>query len=336
MLEVSLPPTGKSSISVSTACHSVKYKAAKVYFDKPQTSGEMEEPNPTLTPGGCINQSNRQECESRCVRPNQRLYADHSVRQRRRRTTFKAQKPQPYLKPVSSYRHTRKHQFFGRSGQNRPRNRRRKVSYTESIYSYTQIGVANKEELLDIPKPELAYLIVDLISGTPVFELSDSGKSRATVYYQFAASLFKGRFAIQCRRFVIVTIAFYMIYCLEMVHEHTSCNRVDGAPTQHCMMFSMHVDTELEERNTKSATSQESRESPTMSMTAVDKPMPLPRKKQNSKYQYNCSCTRPYIAFVVQCNGHCIQYMQLGGHCSTCKSLRTLIQHQCWTFNLVT
>ena len=132
----------------------------------------MEEPKSTSTPGGCVNQPNHQECESRRVRPNQRLVIDYSVRQRQRRSNFKAQKPQPYLKPVSSYRLTKK---AGRSGQ----SRRRKVTYTESIYTYTPLGVANNEELLDLPKPELAYLIVDLIGGNPDFQLSDSGKSRA-------------------------------------------------------------------------------------------------------------------------------------------------------------
>lgn len=53
------------------------------------------------------------------------------------------------------------------------------MTYTESIYTYTPLGVANNEELLDLPKPELAYLIVDLIGGNPDFQLSDSGKSRA-------------------------------------------------------------------------------------------------------------------------------------------------------------
>lgn len=181
------------------ACHSVKYKAEKAYYftgDELQTSGEMEEPSEepksTSTPGGCVNQPNHQECESRRVRPNQRLYIDYSVRQRQRRTNFKAQKPQPYLKPVSSYRITKKHQLAGRSGQ----GRLRRVTYAESIYSYTPLGVANNEELRDLPKPELAYLIVDLISGTPVFELSDSGKSRATVYVLLVWTLLLRVFAI--------------------------------------------------------------------------------------------------------------------------------------------
>lgn len=136
--------------------------------DTPQTSEEMEEAKPTLPPGGCVNQPNHQECESHCVRPNQRLYIDYSVRQCQRRTNFKSLKPQPYLKPVSSYCRTGKQEFAGRSGQ----KRRRRVTCMESVY---KLETANNEELLDLAKPELAYLIVDLIRGSPL----DFGKPRA-------------------------------------------------------------------------------------------------------------------------------------------------------------
>lgn len=152
--------------------------------DEVQISGEMKEPKKgelrvrTLThPGGCVNWRNA-ECDSRRVLQKRRLHIDYSVRQCQRKTNFKASKPLPYLTPVSSYCRTRKQQFTGRSGQ----ERRKIVTCIESI-KYGQLEVAKSEELL--PKPELAYLIVDLKSGTPLF---DFGKKYATSGYTHVLS----------------------------------------------------------------------------------------------------------------------------------------------------
>lgn len=94
---------------------------------------------------------------------------------------------------------------------------------------------------------------------------------------------------------------------------------------------SLHVD-ELEEGDTDSPTSEEQRESPTMSTTAVDKPMPPPRKKTSSKYLCNAHVVHSIVVNaggvrdIVCSTGKRVKgpyiVLQLGGHCSTGKGFR--------------
>ena len=103
--------------------------------------------------GSCIN--NYEECDSRRAQQNQftaPVNIHSSLTLRRQRT--KAPKPLPYLKPISSYL-TQGQLFAGRSSQ-----RRKKVTFAVKYQRRRR-----KSEKLP-PRPELAYLVVDLSSGT--------------------------------------------------------------------------------------------------------------------------------------------------------------------------